>query len=123
MNLDSISTTGIDTALARAKRMRDMLVEGKDPIDEMKQSRYQETQRILARMNQKTFKDACGNAINSKIPTWKNPTKQVARWRKSLFDKCDFLLDRPVGTISTNDIVKTLQPIWVSQNNTADIGL
>ena len=97
-----------------------MLFYGKDPKEEIHKLRNHEAALIHERKQRKTFKETCEAALEVKIYTWKNPDKQVLRWQKSLFERCEFLLDRPVETITTADVVRALKPLWTVQHDTAD---
>jgi len=120
VGLGSCKTTDLETARERAKNFRDMLFYGKDPKEEIHKLRNHEAALIHERKQRKTFKETCEAALEVKIYTWKNPDKQVLRWQKSLFERCEFLLDRPVETITTADVVRALKPLWTVQHDTAD---
>ncbi len=119
IGLGSCKTIDLTKARKRAEKFRDMLFDGKDPKEEVQKSREQQRSLIADRQFRKSFRDACDGAIAIKVPTWKNPRRQVLRWNKSLFDRCKHLLDRPVETITTQDVVEVLKPLWNSQHDTA----
>lgn len=103
-------------ARERAKAARDELRAGLDPI-EARDSRKRElkTRQSL----EKNFKDAAEAYIVAKAAEWKN-AKHHQQWKSTLSTFAYPVLGRlSVRAIGLEDIVKVLEPIWSTKNETA----
>ena len=96
-------TAPVTLALAREKadEIRDRLARGED----------------LA--TRKTFADVMEDVIAVKEASFKNE-KHKAQWRMTLDEYAKPLHKKPVASISRDDIVETLKPIWSTIPETAD---
>lgn len=96
-------TAPVTLALAREKanEIRDRLARGED----------------LA--TRKTFADVMEDVIAVKEASFKNE-KHKAQWRMTLDEYAKALHKKPIASISRDDIVETLKPIWSTIPETAD---
>lgn len=67
----------------------------------------------------KTFADVMEDVIAVKIQGFKNE-KHKAQWRMTLDTYAAPLHDKPIATVTRDDVVETLKPIWTSKAETAD---
>ena len=108
----------VDLAQARqwALNSKKMVLEGKDPIEE----RIANNSRLqLAQARNLTFNEISKACIASKSHEWKN-AKHAQQWNNTLNTYAFPLLgDLPISAISTDLILKVLEPIWVSKAETA----
>lgn len=100
-----------DVTLAKARKKADELrkarADGLDP------------RTVAAPKFEPTFDDCVDQYLQSMEGQWKNE-KHRAQWRMTLGPAyCGPLLQKNVGTISTDDVLKVLTPIWSSKAETA----
>lgn len=67
----------------------------------------------------KTFLDVMEDTIKVKTATSKNE-KHKAQWGMTLREYAKLLHEKPVGSITRDDVVEALKPIWDSKPETAD---
>ena len=73
----------------------------------------------VAIVNTRTFKQAAAELIASKQGGWKND-KHKAQWASTLETYADpFIGDADVAAVALADVLKVLQPIWLSKTETA----
>jgi hypothetical protein len=66
------------------------------------------------------FRDAAESYIKDHEAGWKNGGKSADQWRQTLRDHAfPTIGDKPVGQITTSDMVAILKPIWATKNPTA----
>ena len=83
--------------------------EGRDPLAERR------------RQAMPTFAEATATVAGIRQPTWKNP-KYGAQWRTSLSVYAfPVLADRPVGDITTADVLRVLTPIWTDKTESCSM--
>lgn len=114
MGLGSYSGTGrVSLAAARKKadEVRIILGRGGDPFTELEERRA----RVLA----KTFGEVADDFLKAKTQEFRN-VKHRDQWAMTLGDSyCKSIRRRPVDTITTDDIVKLLDPVWKTKHETA----
>jgi integrase len=111
MGLGSAETFSLREARERARAARQLLADGKDPIDERRGERVA---RRLAAAKSVTFK-ACAEEFLTVSPVAKKWTNAEHRrqWTKTLADYVyPALGDLPVADIDVALVKKTLLPIW-----------
>lgn len=98
-----LKTSGVSLAIAREKAqvIRDRLARGED----------------LARRY--TFADIMDDVIKVKEASFRN-AKHKAQWRMTLDVYAARLHKMPIATITRDDLVETLKPIWQTKPETAD---
>ncbi|MEQ8263331.1 integrase arm-type DNA-binding domain-containing protein [Pseudohaliea sp.] len=66
-----------------------------------------------------TFREAAKQYIEAQAPAWRSP-KQKPQWESSLKTYADkFIGDMSVDKITTDDVLRVLQPIWYTKTETA----
>jgi integrase len=122
--------SAFDITLAKARDLRDgyrsLLAQDIDPIDAKK---AEGAARALERAKAITFKAAAERYINANLSGWKN-IKHADQYRMTLLgldpkgkpaenDYCKLIRDLPVAAIDTTLVIKVLEPIWSTKNETA----
>lgn len=120
MGIGTLSSTPPADARLLASQLRSKVIQKIDPIDDRK---FQETldrekaQQALAAV--KCFRAVAEEYIESHRSAWKN-AKHVSQWTNTLNSYAHPIIgNKPIGSITTNDILKILQPIWESKTETA----
>jgi integrase len=114
MGLGPVHTVNLAEARTRARQARQLLLDGKDPIE----VKYQARDAALDRTNM-LFKDAAQRFIQQHEGGWKNP-RHRQQWRNTLRDYVyPRLGNRPISSIDGPLITETLSPIWTAKPVTA----
>ena len=62
-----------------------------------------------------TFAEAFDAAVALRRPAWKDPDAMEARWRRSMERHAmDLLGPKPVGAVTTADVLAVLEPVWAT---------
>lgn len=116
MGLGDIRTYSLADARLRAIEARRLVDDGRDPIEERKQSRRQvleDASRV------KTFKECAVAYIDAHSAGWKND-KHQQQWKSTLETYAYPVFgDHPISSIGTAQILEILEPIWAKKNETA----
>lgn len=109
-----------DISLAEARYLaqqaRLKIAMGTDPIDARRVQRSAQKQESK---HAQSFKQCAEAYIASHSSSWKNP-KHAAQWVSTLATYVYPVIgDIPVRDITTNDILKILEPIWICKYETA----
>ena len=116
MGLGSLNFIGLAEARQLAVENQRIVISGKDPIEERKQSQIK---KQLEQSRNLTFKEIAEACIASKSHEWKN-AKHAQQWSNSLKAYAFPILGSlPIAEISTDLILKVLEPIWISKAETA----
>lgn len=102
----------VTLAMAREAALANMRLvrEGKDPLVEKRRARA---------VRQMTFREAAEHVLSVRAQELSND-KHKAQWRSTLETYAFPVLgDMPVGAIEVADILRVLEPIWTSKNETA----
>ncbi|MEQ9491539.1 MAG: tyrosine-type recombinase/integrase [Alphaproteobacteria bacterium] len=115
MGLGSVNTRSLAEARSEARRCRQLLLEGIDPIEERKQ-------RLASRRSKQsliTFEECAEKFIRSQEAGWNN-IKHGKQWRSTLENYVYPIFGKkPVQDIETQDILAVLEPIWFEKTETA----
>lgn len=115
MGLGSPQTFTLKEARERARKCRQLVADGIDPIEERRrrrdETRADDAGRIL-------FKDAVAKFLEVHQNTWKN-AKHRQQWANTLRDYARPLRDRPISAIDGAQITDALSPIWTKKPETA----
>ncbi|MDP1682201.1 MAG: integrase arm-type DNA-binding domain-containing protein [Burkholderiales bacterium] len=116
LGLGACHTITLMEARKRARKAREMLLDGIDPIDskhEMRQTAMAEQARVM------TF-DQCATAyIDAKKPGWKN-AKHAEQWTNTISTYASPTIGKlPVADVDTALVMRILQPIWATKTETA----
>jgi integrase len=109
MGLGPLHTVSLAEARLRAREARQVLLEGKDPLnmkrDYITASRL-ESARVL------TFDQCAEDYIKAHSSAWKN-AKHIDQWRATITTYASPVIGKlPVGEIDTTLVLKVLRPIW-----------
>lgn len=123
MGLGAFPQVSLATASAEARRYREALALGRDPLAERaaeKQARDQEAQaRELSRLRSKTFKECAEAYVDSQKAGWRN-AKHRQQWSNTLRDYAfPKLGSLPVSAVDTGLVMQVLQPLWETRTETA----
>ncbi|SNS99452.1 Integrase [Sphingomonas laterariae] len=103
MGLGSLSLVSLAEAREAASKSRKMVADGVNPKVER---------------SDKSFGEAATSVIERLKPGWKN-AKHTQQWTNTLKTHAAGLWDEPVASISTEDVIKCLDPIWTALPETA----
>lgn len=113
MGLGSAKLLSLQEARDKAFTLRRRLkLDGIDPIEERKAAR--------ARPVVPTFAVFADEWITAHEPGWRN-AKHAAQWRSTLLTYAYPVIgDLPLDAITTDDVMKIVEPIWATKSETAD---
>lgn len=103
MGLGGLQAVSLAQARDKATEVRASLAGGVDPIAARREA---ERDRGVP-----TFSKMAELVIESMSPTWRNP-KHRDQWEMTTTRYCKDIADTPVDQISTDDVLKILQPVW-----------
>lgn len=109
--LGSVNTISLKEARQIASAFRHAILDGRDPIAE----------RNAEREKRKTipnFGQLASEVLDSLKAGFRNE-KHIAQWEMTLTRYAAPLRDLPVDTISTEDVLRVLKPIWTEKRETA----
>ena len=116
MGLGSLNYVGLAEARQLAVQNKHLVINGKDPIEERKNA---QVKMQLEKSRNLTFKEIAKTCIASKSHEWKN-AKHSQQWSNSLEAYAFPILGSlPISEISTDLVLKVLEPIWISKTETA----
>lgn len=116
MGLGDLQTFTLAEARQRARRARQQLADGLDPLEEKRRAR-QAGQLEAARSI--SFRDAAEKYIDAHRPSWTN-AKHAAQWESSLAAYAYPVFGHlPVAEIDTGLLLQMLEPIWATKTETA----
>lgn len=106
LGLGSASLVSLAEARDEARRLRKEARAGGDP-------------KILRRRETLTFTEAARRVHQNLLPTWRN-TKHAEIWIARIENYATpHFGTRPIATITTQDVLRALEPIWTQKNETA----
>lgn len=116
MGLGSVDTFDLDEARERARKARQQLKDGIDPLEERKAAR---AARALEAAKALTFKDAAQQYFDHHATTWKN-AKHRAQFLSTLETYAYPVIGKlSVAAIDTGLVLKVIEPIWKDKTETA----
>ena len=116
MGLGSLNFVGLAEARQLAISQKRLVIDGKDPIEERKRSRVEQQ---LSQARNLSFEDVALACITSKSHEWKN-AKHAQQWKNTLATYAFPVIGHlPISEITTDLILKILEPIWVTKAETA----
>jgi integrase len=116
MGLGSLGAISLAKAREEARKCRQLMLTGADPIEERLRDRRRNQ---LEQARALTFKQAAEQCIASKKHEWKN-AKHGQQWVNTLTTHAyPTIGNLSVAAIDTGLILKVLEPIWVTKAETA----
>jgi integrase len=115
MGLGSPRTFTLKEARERARKCRQLVADGIDPIEDRKQ-RYDEARAETS--GRMLFRDAVAKFLEVHQNTWKN-AKHRQQWANTLRDYAKPLRDRPISAIDGALVSDALASIWTKKPETA----
>jgi integrase len=116
MGLGALHTVSLAEARERARRARQTLLDGEDPLEIARKKRDEAKAETAERI---LFKDAAERFLDLYENSWKN-SKHKEQWRNSLKNYAyPALGTRPIAAIDGAVITETLAPIWTKKPETA----
>ena len=116
MGLGGYPDVPLAHAREKAREARQLIEQGIDPIAQREQAR---SKLIAQQSSHKTFKEAAEAYIEAHGDSWKNP-KHRAQWQSTL-ERYAFPVagEMLVQDVEQTHVLKVLEPIWKSKNETA----
>ena len=112
-SLEAVDLAGARQVAADCRRLRS---QGLDPIQ------HRDEQRAAARLaaaSSMTFNDCAAAYIESEKAAWRN-AKHAAQWKSTLDTYAGPVFGKlPVQAVDTTLVLKVLEPIWPTKNETA----
>jgi integrase len=116
MGLGPLHTVSLAEARAKARAMRQLLLDGLDPINTRNAKRAGE---LVAAAKMLTFQDCAERYIEAHQAGWRN-TKHAAQWPATLAAYVYPAIGAlPVQAIDVTLVMQALEPIWNSKPETA----
>ena len=116
MGLGSFNFVSLAQARQYAMDGKRLVINGEDPIEERKK---EQIKIQLKQARNLTFKEIAEACIAAKAPEWKN-AKHSQQWNNSLEAYAFPILgELPISDITTDLILKALEPIWITKAETA----
>lgn len=117
MGLGSVETFSLKEARERARLARQLVVDGRDPIEERNdgraRARAEEAKRI-------TVKDAADRYIKAHREGWKS-AKHADQWARTMETYVRPVIGHlPVALVETHHVLKVIEPIWGEKPETAN---
>jgi integrase len=110
MGLGGISTTSLAEAREAASAARKLVAAGVNPIDAKRAA--------AAEKLPMTFGEFADEMLISLLPGYKNARHQ-AQWKRALVHYAEPIRSKVLSDITTEDILKILQPLWHTKQETA----
>jgi integrase len=113
--LGALHTFSLREARERARKARQLIQDGIDPIDH--RNAAAEASAVEAAKN-KTFAVVAKEYLEAHDGDWGN-AKHAGQWEASLTRDCKAIAHLPIGAIDTSHILSVLTPIWRTKPETA----
>ncbi len=116
LGLGPLHTLSLAEAREKARALRQLLIEGKDPLAE---KRAQSATMGVAQARGLTFEQCADGYMRTHAATWKN-VKHQAQWASTLAKHVSPIIGPlPVAAIDTALVLRVLEPIWTKTPETA----
>ena len=116
MGLGSQSVIGLAEARELAREQKRLVTLGADPIEQRK---LIQKSKALEQARYVTFQEVAEACIEAKSHEWRN-AKHAQQWSNSLKQYAYPVLgELPLSDISTDLVLKVVEPIWISKTETA----
>lgn len=116
MGLGGVRSLSLSKAREAARKARELLLEGRDPIEERRAAKRA---ALAERLKTVTFREACRLYLKAHQSGWRNE-KHREQWSRTLeMYAWPFIGDLSVRDIDTAAVHKVLEPVWTTKNETA----
>jgi integrase len=115
MGLGPLHTISLAEARVRARRYRQQLLDGIDPLDA---KRKVAEAAAVAAFKDKTFEQVAAEYLKAHERDWGNAV-HARQWEASLTQDCKAIAHLPIAAIDTSHILGVLRPIWDKKPTTA----
>jgi integrase len=115
MGLGPLHTRGLKEAREEARRLRELLLQGVDPIEHRRKA---VEARAVESAKYKTFAQVAAAYLKAHKADWKN-VKHAAQWETSLTKETRAIANLPVAAIDTAHVLAVLEPIWRAKPESA----
>ena len=116
MGLGPFSTIGLAEARQRARELRQMLLDGVDPLDERQKARMA---ALAERARTVTFRQAAEMYLSLHRDGWRHP-KHRQQWENSLARYVYPTLGAmAVADVNSGPVLKIVEPLWSTKTETA----
>lgn len=116
MGLGPLHTVSLSEARERARECRQLLLDGKDPLEQKRAGQLREQ---LEAAKAVTFDQCAAAYIKAHRSGWKN-AKHAQQWETTLQTFASPVMGNlPVASIDTPLVMKVLSPIWEKKTETA----
>ncbi len=116
MGIGSLHTIGLSEARAKARSLRQLLLDGVNPLEAKRAKRLAEAIEAAKR---KTFRQCAEDYLALHLSEFKNP-KHRQQWCNTLaqyaFPKIGAM---SVGDVTPADVLRVIEPIWSTRRETA----
>jgi hypothetical protein len=112
LGLGPVHTLDLSDARAKAKAMRQQILDGIDPLAAKQQLKRDRLAKLAAQQRAMTFRQCAEKCIASHEAGWSN-AKHRAQWTQTLEDYVYPVLgELAVDDITTQHVIRVLEPIW-----------
>lgn len=118
MGLGSLTSVSLASAREMAAEFRGMLAKNLNPIEVRREEERRRAEEERKRAAGRTFGEVAKQYHEAHAGSWKNP-KVRKQWLPRLECYCAAFWSRPVETITTDDVLAALRPIWTTKAETA----
>ncbi|MEQ9445413.1 MAG: integrase arm-type DNA-binding domain-containing protein, partial [Rhodospirillaceae bacterium] len=116
MGLGALSTVTLAEARDKARSVRNMVLDGVDPIENKRSERQASALKTASAI---TFSDCADKYIAAHQAGWRN-AKHASQWATTLKTYAyPAFGDLAVGSIDTALVLKAIEPIWATKTETA----
>jgi integrase len=119
MGLGGLDKVSLSVARKVAEALRSQTRHPIAPVDPLAERQAERAQQRVEVAKLMTFKQAATAFLTAKSPEWKN-VKHAAQWETTLSSYAYPVFGSlPVSAIDTGLVMKCLEPIWITTNETA----
>lgn len=115
MGLGPVHTVSLAQARALARDARQVVLAGRDPLEERQALQAAAREAAADRLN---FGEAAARYIEAHRAGWRN-AKHASQWQSTIDTHAKAILAMPVANIGTEHVMRVLQPIWRTRTETA----
>ncbi len=121
MGLGSASAVSLAKARELAAKFREALSQGKHPVmvrDSEREAAEAALSPLAAVPDEATFGMVADQMLKSLDGSWRN-AKHAAQWAMTLREYAAPLRSLPISEVSTEHVIRVLEPIWSTKSETA----